>query len=465
MKTRNDYDLIVLTRQLLEKKMQEILGYIQSYLVKKIEIEFLKEKNKQPKPTEKALEKKLQELKHEYQIDNWLNICKASFEKMNEIGFSLATHTAKGIHSSSKSSNVIFKPENHHKLLGSHSIQSLMIDANNSNTAVHVANLSNITNFLNIVCGEKRIHDLIVSDDIGVIELFDKRLSANIFAVLRSMLSENIESNPKISELEKQMLFPLPNDDYICIYPLYPTALAHEMFLKISHIKYFEENKNARQQKKEKTGFLKHTDIMDLAYVKLGGKKPLNVSVFNKDQNGKNYLLPSMPPIFRQSQDIRISPSATSIFATKALEYKAKDALKALFTIIKTNYNNVNIRDARKAILSDIAYQVISLGETLQAIRPAGWTKDYHSLSMYQKYWLDPHRADLEGEENFKQARESEDWRTAIEVDFANWLQGILKTEFKAFAHDFADPEHNEWRREIADEIKKALRLGKGGLA
>ena len=86
MKTRNDYDLIVLTRQLLEKKMQEILGYIQSYLVKKIEIEFLKEKNKQPKPTEKALEKKLQELKHEYQIDNWLNICKASFEKMNEIG-------------------------------------------------------------------------------------------------------------------------------------------------------------------------------------------------------------------------------------------------------------------------------------------------------------------------------------------------------------------------------------------
>ena len=51
--------------------MQEILGYIQSYLVKKIEIEFLKEKNKQPKPTEKALEKKLQELKHEYKIDNW----------------------------------------------------------------------------------------------------------------------------------------------------------------------------------------------------------------------------------------------------------------------------------------------------------------------------------------------------------------------------------------------------------
>ena len=457
---------MVLTQQLLEKEMQEILKYIQSYLVKKIEIEFLKKKNKQPKPTEKALEKRLQELQEEYQIDRWLNTCKASFEKMNEVGFSLATHTAKGIHSSSKSSNVIFKPNNRHKLLGSHSIKSLMIDANNSNTAVHVANLSNITNFLNIVCGEKRVHDLIISGDKGVIELFDKKLSANIFANIKSMLSENIESNPKISELEKQMLFPLPNDDYVCIYPLYPTALTHEMFLKINHIKYSEENKNARQQKKEKTGFLKHTDIIDLAYVKLGGKKPLNVSVFNKDQNGKNYLLPSMPPIFRQSQAIKISKNANSIFDVKALEYRNKDSLKALFDIIKVDYNNMNIRDTRKKIVSEIAYyMIISIGETIQALYSAGWTKDYHNLSMNQKYWLDPKRGELDGEEGFKQARETEDWRTAIEVDFANWLQGILKTEFKAFAHDFADPEHNEWKREMKDEIKKALRLGKGGLA
>ena len=248
--------------------------------------------------------------------------------------------------------------------------------------------------------------------------------------------------------------------------PLYPSVLTHEVFHKINQNRYSDDNKTARDNRSKKTAEQKpYITMKDLATVQLGGTKPQNVSQLMSKQGGRNYLLPSVPPIFRQSQDIRISPNATSIFATKALQYKAKEALNALFTLIKTDYKNVNIRDARKAILSDIAYQVISLGETLQTIRPAGWTKDYHNLSMNQKYWLDPHRADLEGEENFKQARESEDWRTAIEVDFANWLQGILKTEFKAFAHDFADPEHNEWRSEIADEIKKALRLGKGGLA
>ena len=84
---------------------------------------------------------------------------------------------------------------------------------------------------------------------------------------------------------------------------------------------------------------------------------------------------------------------------------------------------------------------------------------------MNQKYWLDPKRAELDDEEDFKQARENEDWRKAIEEEFANWLQGLLRTEFKAFAHHFADPEHNEWKREMEDEIKKTLRLGKGGLA
>ena len=446
-------------------KMKNVLKEVQIYLNDRIEYEFSKEKNKQPKPSDKALEKFRKELEDEYQIDNWLKNCKNSLEFMQEIGFSLATHIAKGIHSSSKSTNVIFQKKNENKYVGSHSLKNLRIDSNNSNTAVYVRHLTYITSLLNIAFRGERIHNLITNNDKEVVVFFNEKFSADSFFYLQDMLNINIEKNPKISEIDKQILFPSYDNNYVCIYPLYPTSLTHETFLKINEIKYSENNKVARRHKKEKTGLINHSDILDIAYVKLGGKKPLNVSVFNKDQNGRNYLLPSVPPIFRQSQDIRISPNATSIFATKALQYKAKEALNALFTLIKTDYNNVNIREARKAILSDIAYQVISIGETIQTIRPAGWSKDYHNLSMNQKYWLDPKRAELDGEDDFKTARETEDWRTAIEVDFANWLQGILKTEFKAFAHDFADPEHNEWRREIADEIKKALRLGKGGLA
>ena len=231
-------------------------------------------------------------------------------------------------------------------------------------------------------------------------------------------------------------------------------------------MRFSEENTLARKNRSKVNEIQKsYPTIQNLAVVNIGGSNPQGVSQLMSKQGGRNYLLPSLPPQFRQSQDIRISSDATSIFATKALTYHAKEALQALFTLIKTNYNNVNIRDARKAILSDIAYQVISIGETIQTIRPAGWSKDYHNLSMNQKYWLDPKRAELDGEDDFKTARESEDWRSAIEVDFANWLQGIAKTEFKAFAHDFADPEYKEWKGEMEAEIKKALRLGKGGLS
>lgn len=175
-------------------------------------------------------------------------------------------------------------------------------------------------------------------------------------------------------------------------------------------------------------------------------------------QGGRNYLLPSLPPQFRQSQDIRISSDA-SIFC-KALTYHAKKrGITGVITLIKTNYNNVNIRDARKAILSDIACKSSISEKPFQTIRPAGWSKDYHNLSMNQKYWLDPKRAELDGEDDFKTARESEDWRSAIEVDFANWLQGIAKMDL-AFAHDFAD-RYKEWK--VKWKLKsKALRLGKG---
>lgn len=408
----------------------------------------------------------LQPFKDKYQKANWL----IEAQKMAE-NVQVGTHVSKGVHPSSRGDNVNFRQAVQNSYVNTQTLASRFLDANSPRGAI---DLPLVTFFeWEVVAGSGiKMRDVILQNSPAVAHSFadDEALSKHYQQAFLDCLNNQIKA-PKTHETNKQILWALPQDEpdsdnYVTLVPLYPSVLTHEVFHKINQNRYSDDNKTARDNRSKKTAEQKpYITMKDLATVQLGGTKPQNVSQLMSKQGGRNYLLPSVPPLFRQSQDIRISPNATSIFATKALQYKAKEALNALFTLIKTDYNNVNIRDARKAILSDIAYQVISLGETLQTIRPAGWTKDYHNLSMNQKYWLDPHRADLEGEENFKQARESEDWRTAIEVDFANWLQGILKTEFKAFAHDFADPEHNEWRSEIADEIKKALRLGKGGLA
>lgn len=317
-----------------------------------------------------------------------------------------------------------------------------------------------------------KLRDVILENTQAVATSFadDEDLSKGYQQSFLNCLNRQINA-PKTCESNKQILWAIAQDDsdddnYITLIPLHPTVLTHEFFQLVNEKRYSDDNKIARDNRFKKTAHqTAYLSIKDLAVVQLGGTKPQNVSQLASKQGGRNYLLPSMPPVFRQSSDIRIPPNISNIFAVNALQYQVKDALNALFTLIKTNYNNINIREARRAILSDIAYQVLSLGETLQTIRPAGWTKDYHHLPMHQKYWLDPKRGDLDGEEDFKAAWINKDWHTAIETDFADWLQGIFKNEFKAVAHHFADPEHSEWRREMADEIKKVLRLGKGGLA
>ena len=399
----------------------------------------------------------LKPIKEKYAKDTWITHAGDWMSKQLSFG----THISKGIHSSSKGDNLIFDVKHNHRFVGHHVLRNPTIDASGNAAALPLSAFLNFPVVDGITIGQ-----LVLEKHAALKDAFhsnpeeSERLQAIFYQVVLSQVDK-----PKTDERNKQILWAV-EDDYICLVPLYPVSMTNYLYTQIQTMRFSEENTLARKNRNKANELQKsYPTIQNLAVLNIGGSNPQGVSQLMSKQGGRNYLLPSMPPIFKQSQDIRISFNATSIFTTKALQYKAKDALNALFAIIKTNHNNVNIRDARKAILSDIAYQVISLGETIQTVRPAGWSRDYHDLSMNQKYWLDPKRAELEGEEDFRHARETEDWRTAIEVDFANWLQGIFKTEFKAFAHDFADPEHNEWKREIEDEIKKALRLGKGGLA
>ena len=81
---------------------------------------------------------------------------------------------------------------------------------------------------------------------------------------------------------------------------------------------------------------------------------------------------------------------------------------------------------------------------------------------MAQKYWLDPKRGDLDGEEHFQSERDKGDWKKDLERQFAEWLQSVLKNKFKAIAQDFSDAEYFEWTREMQDAIKQSERAGQG---
>ncbi len=181
-------------------------------------------------------------------------------------------------------------------------------------------------------------------------------------------------------------------------------------------------------------------------------------------QGGRNYLLPSLPPPSISKNDdnesFRPSKFAKSIFA-KPLKYQCQKDIRYVFEVVEDSRNIVEVRDKRKRALDVMLQTIFSLAEYMRTSLPSGWSKDYE-LNMAEKYWLDPMRADLEGEEEFAQVREQGEWIKEIIDNFASWLNALLKEEFPQHKNDIADEEFIEWEREIEDMKKQYQRVGKG---
>lgn len=372
---------------------------------------------------------------------------------------SFGTHISKGIHSSSKGDNLIFDVKHQIEFAGHHNLDQAVVDASGNAAALPLAAFLNY-----IVVGDVTVGQMIAQKHSALKGVFhsDEKESDRIQTIFYQLVLSQIDQ-PRTDERNKQILWAKCNEDYVCLVPLYPISVAHYVYKTIQEMRFSEQNVQARKNRGKANALQQaYPSLHDLAVVNIGGSNPQGVSQLMSKQSGKNYLLPSLPPIFRSSGSISIPKNTKSIFDLKALDYHARFQLQSLFEIIKNTTNNVKIRDARKATLDEIIYKVSEIATGIKNTRPAGWSKDYPNLKMAQKYWLDPNRGELQDEEEFKQSRELGDWREEREIAFAEWLQRLLKLEFNKIAHEFGEPEQYEWRDEFKDEIKKSVRLGNG---
>ncbi len=410
------------------------------------------------------LQATLAEIQKKYSVATWIPDAANRMAKQLNFG----THISKGVHPDAKGDNVSFKATDNRPdtIIGTHSIDSSYIDANGNAAALPLAAFFDFK-----VNEDTTIRDLILSDNTDFIASLagDQKLATEYQQTFKQAL-QNIITDPVTHERNKQTLWvtnayegqALQQLDYINIIPLYPSVLTHEVYQRINHLKFSEDNKAARDNRFKKTAEQKpYVTLNDLATLQLGGTKPQNVSLLMSKQGGRNYLLPSMPPIIKQDRAFKLSKFANSIFST-AMEYNAREAIQSIFKTIKDTRNIVDVREARKRAVDEVLYQVFATAEDIRTNMPAGWSKDYE-LDHSQKLWLDPKRADLEGEEDFKAEREQEDdWHRDIVHSFARWLNTLMQTEFKTIANDFGDAEHLDWEREIEDMKKRYERAGKG---
>lgn len=439
-----------------------------------------KKKEKEQKQLEKALEKedcsKVAELqqvikdikeqyKEKYQKASWLEDAANRMAKQLYFG----THISKGINPDSKGDNVSFH-EQHElpvEILGTHSLNSQYLDANGNAAALPLAAFFDFE-----LDGKVKIRELILSDNQDFIDSLspDTETALAYHQAFKSALQNNI-TTPVSHERNKQILWPtnaydvdcIDDIDYTTLVPLYPSVFTHEVYQCVNELKYSDENKQARDNRFKQTAEQKpYVSMLDMATLQLGGTKPQNVSLLMSKQGGRNYLLPSMPPIIEWSYSFNLSRFSESIFASKSLKYHCRNSIQMVFDAVKTGRNNLEIRDERKEAIDKILHTLFSIAKTMQSDWPAGWSKKYENLKLSEKYWLDPQRANLEGEEEFKEARDESEWNKEIITNFANWLNDWLKSEFKEIQHEFANPEHNEWEREIEHMQKQYERAGKG---
>ena len=407
-----------------------------------------------------ALLKKIAEYDEKYRFDVWVPNAALVLAKQLYFG----THISRGIHSSSKGDNVNFQsaPTLPPELVGSQLIPKLELDANGNAAALPLAGFFNI-----IIDAEKgtTLKELLLTDDPCLEGCFadDPELSNQYKVCFQNALKGDL-TKPISDERNKQILWvnhPDPQEDnYTCLVPLYPSSLTNHFYYKINQLRSSDTNKQALSNRyKKDTEQFSYTTLQSIGITVLGGTKPQNVSQLTSNQGGRNYLLPSLPPIFKSREQIRLTEKQKTIF-NRRLAYVCSDGLNMLYEVVRAEKNIYPERDKRKFALELIAQTVLMQAERIQKTHPAGWSKDY-LLNEYQKYWLDPNRAELDGEEIFRQQAEQNNWSAKIIHQFASWVNECLKREFKSIQEDFAKPEYNQWRKDMEKAIATQARLNK----
>ncbi len=217
---------------------------------------------------------------------------------------------------------------------------------------------------------------------------------------------------------------------------------------RINQLRFSEKARKAREQKKNgdfsECGY---DDVLGLSMIGFGGTKPQNISVLNNEYGGKAYLLPSLPPVLEASY-IRL-PKAN--FFEDGLPFRPfPESFNALNKLLKGDYNNFIIRDARDRVIGSIVDKVIDRVWAIRSVDP-GWTQRqiYSKLPAHQKIWLDG---------CFSDERESSDeWLIKIIQELSRWIGLSYHKRFSDQGGSIGD-EAVKYIQSLIDEHKEALR-------
>lgn len=365
--------------------------------------------------TELAIKRAAEETKFKPSI--WLSDAAIRARQINFVSHSLKfTHTdAKGSSLYAENRN----DETEENYVTTAALINPRIDVVGNAAALDVASL------LQLKVDNISLADLIAQDDMSALQPFAEN-TAQLEDWRQGFKQALADKDIRSHVLAKQLYFPIAENNYHLISPLYASSLAQSMYQRIADSRYTDAAKETRKLKKEgKFSTAITVDFFKIAVQTFGGTKPQNVSQLNSSRGGKSFLLSCQAPTWGK----RLLPPATHKnsfwheYGRRA--WRTAKELKSFLLKIVDLDSTKHRRDKRADLVDELIDILLQYAAEVQNMTEhAGWSET-SKLSRAEKLWLDPLRQDVQ----FRAERKANDWQQDIANQFASWLNHQLKDD------------------------------------
>ncbi len=418
------------------------------------------------KADDKDAQVKKDELTEKYGRQSWVQKAAKDCEYLL-----LATHPEKGNHTAIKDSLSINMEKSICDvpwLVGTH----LFLSSITADVAVKNAAALYVWDFLqSSYAGKTLLQRMINREETVLAAISDDQDLAKKFAEQFASVHER-KRDIASHTLAKQLYFPLADDRYHLLAPLFPTQLIHRVYKSMEERRYSESANAARDAYKARKKFdFGYMEFPQMVVRYHGGKQPQNVSALNAKRRvdkrgGANYLLASVPPVW-QDQGTQPPMRVPSVFDKRGFigcdrtMYRTIKELKEYLNSVADVDNNRHIRDKRAELVQAIIDRVLDIATELQCLN-GGWSADPAcKLSWSQKQWLDADAleaaqaahetqiAAMGAADGALAAPEPTEWRDKVAEDFARWLNATLSTD----KIRMGDAEFIEWKHTFLEVL------------
>jgi CRISPR-associated protein Csy1 len=364
-----------------------------------------------------------QKLLADHQPQNWIADAARRVSQIQQV-----THALKFSHPDAKGSSLSTSgnPCAGDSAIGSHTLADSMPPDVVGNAAA-----LDVYKFLRLSVNGRTLLERAIAQDPALANALsdDTNTAAEWMAAFATLPDPN--GPPASHKLAKQVYWPLGDDSYHLLAPLFPTSLVHAVWTCIRDDRFSDEAKAARTARWENRPHPQgYREYPNLAIQNYGGTKPQNISQLNSERHGENWLLPSLPPSW-QSEPVPPPFFMESVFTRRfgrrrevwQLTLELRDFLKR----VATTESNIRIRNKRAELVDRILDELLQFASELRELDAAWSQSEKCHLNLAEQCWLDPKRAAID--EAFAAQRQGGDWQDEICLRFANWLNTTLRTD------------------------------------